>query len=122
MSNRIFGFIWCGILMIVAFLPLRHAEDPRWIFAVASVVLACVSVIIPKALSPLNRGWTKFGAFMHIVISETALFIIYYAFITPGGLLLRVFGWHPVSKTFDRRKESYWKPHGNEITDFTRPY
>lgn len=122
MTNRVFGFIWCIILMIVALLPLRHNEDPRWIFAAAAVLLACLSTFLPNALSPLNRAWARFGMLMHTISSEIALFVIYYGVITPGGLLLRVFGWHPVTKDFDRAAHSYWKSHDNETTDFTKPY
>ncbi len=122
MTNRVFGFIWCIILMAVALLPLRHNGDPRWIFAAAAVLLACFSTFLPNALSPLNRAWTRFGMVMHTIISEIALFVIYYGVITPGGLLLRVFGRHSVTKDFDQAADSYWKSHDNETTDFTKPY
>lgn len=122
MTNRVFGFVWCIILIIVALLPLRHGEDPRWIFTAAALCLACISTFIPKVLSPLNRAWTRFGMFMHTIISAIALFILYYAFITPGGLLLRIFGWRPVTKNFDCTSDSYWKSHDDDPIDFTKPY
>lgn len=122
MTNRIFGFVWCIIFTIAAFLPLLRNENPRWIIALVAFLLAFLSVFSPNVLSPLNRAWTRFGKFMHAIISELALFVIYYVVITPGGLLLRIFGWKPISKDFAPTADSYWKSSENQTTDFTRPY
>jgi hypothetical protein len=42
------------------------------------------------------------------VVSHVVLALVYYLVLTPIGLAMRVFGYDPMRREFDRSAESYW--------------
>jgi hypothetical protein len=68
-------------LVYYAFRPLRRAIFLTWTYAVY----------------PL--GWT---------VSHLALSVMYYAVLTPIGLVMRLFGRDPLTRSFDPQATTYW--------------
>lgn len=122
MSDRAFGLAWCGILGFFALLPLWRGQPPHLPLAVLAALLALTALCVPRLLAGLNRLWTRFGKFMHGVTSTVVLTLLYYAFLTPGAALLRLFGRNQLSLEFDREARTYWTERPQNDTDFTRPY
>lgn len=92
-SNRIFGFLFCGIFFgISAYAAFHNASAFKiygWLAAGAAVGLA--SVVAPNLLTPFNRVWMKFGELMGKVVSPLVLGIIFFVLITPVALISRLF-------------------------------
>lgn len=122
MSDRVFGFVWCGISAFLALLPLWRGEALHVPLAVAAALLALIAAAAPGLLAMPNRLWTRFGKFMHVVTSFIALFLLYYFFFTPGAALLRLCGRSQLSRHFDSAARTYWAERPPGDTDFTRPY
>jgi len=73
-------------------------------------VFALVALVKPALLSGLNRLWMKLGLLLGKVVSPIALGILFYAVITPIGLIIRLTGKDPLRLKFDPDAESYWIP------------
>ena len=122
MSNRVFGFVWCFIIGIFALLPLWRGEAIRVPPAAAAVLLALITIAAPNLLAPLNRWWNNFCQATNVVISNVVLFLIYFLFITPGAVLLRLCGRNKLQLKNDPNAKTYWAERHSGDTDFTRPY
>ena len=114
-SDRAFGIVFAVVFFVIGLLPLPFGGDARvWSVVVGAAFLA-VAFLRPRILAPLNRLWMRFGLLLHRIVSPIVLGIMFFAVITPMGLLRRAFGWDPLRLRFDKEAKSYWvdrKPPG----------
>jgi len=107
-SNRAFGLVFTAVFLIVALWPLVSGHSPRvWALAVSGLLLL-ISVATPGWLTVPNRLWMKFGLLLHRVISPVVLAILFYAVVTPMGLIMRAFGKDPLRLKRAGSDPSYW--------------
>jgi hypothetical protein len=111
-SDRSFGFVMAAFFGLVALFPLLHGPLSSirwWALAVAAAFLA-FALLWPAALRPLNRAWLKLGLLLSKVVSPVVLMILFYATVTPIGLLMRWAGKDSLRLRRDAAAASYWVP------------
>jgi Saxitoxin biosynthesis operon protein SxtJ len=111
-SDRSFGFVMAAFFGLVALFPLLGGPLSSirwWALAVAAAFLA-FALLWPAALRPLNRAWLKLGLLLSKVVSPVVLMILFYATVTPVGLLMRWAGKDPMRLRRDTTSASYWIP------------
>lgn len=107
-SNRSLGLVFAAVFLIVALLPLLHGRPLRlWSLAVAAA-FAIVALVLPRALTPLNRAWTRLSLILHRIVSPIVLGILFFVVITPLGLLMRLLGKDPLRLRRDPSAPTYW--------------
>ena len=107
-SDRSFGLVFAAVFAIVAGWPLLGGEGPRlWALAVAGVFLA-LALAAPRLLGPLNRLWTRFGLLLSRAMNPLVLGLLFFAVVTPMGLVMRALGKDPLRRRFERQAASYW--------------
>ncbi len=107
-SDRGFGFVFAGVFTVVGLFPLLDGGAPRlWPFAFAGAVLA-IALVKPELLTPCNKGWFRFGLLLHRIVSPVVMALLFYAVMTPTGLIMRALGKDPLRLRFDPNAESYW--------------
>ena len=107
-SDRAFGFIMAGFLLLIAAIPLLSGSGPRlWLVAISAAFLL-PALFFPRALAPLNKLWTRFGLLLSSVISPVALAILFFLIVTPYGWLMRRVGKSHIPVGFDAGAGSYW--------------
>ena len=107
-SERSFGFIVGGILLVIALWPLMYGNGPRlWAF-IHALPLIALAAVRPALLVPLNKLWFKLGILLGRIISPIVLGIIYYLWITPIAFILRLSGKKFLALDFDPNAKSYW--------------
>ena len=83
-------------------------------FGSGAVFLGLVSgglaLLAPRALLPLFVVLTLVTFPIGFVVSHIILALLYFGFLTPIGLLLRVFGTDPMQRTQQPGRDSYWEP------------
>lgn len=131
-SDREFGLVFSAFFLLLAgldyfsklppFLRFTLPGDcpflsahPEWaahalalLFAAASLVFLLFALVFPKALSPLNWVWTRFGLLLHRIVSPLVLGLLFFLVITPFGVLMRLFGGDPLRLRLDPKLPSYW--------------
>lgn len=107
-SDRVFGFVFSGVFMIVGLLPLLQGNSLRLWAVAASGLLLMIAVFAAATLRPFNRLWTKFGLVMHRLVGPVALGILFFGVVTPTAFLMRSFGKDHLGLRFDRNVSSYW--------------
>jgi hypothetical protein len=93
-SNRHFGFLFCGIFILLSAFFWYVGESFVVVcgLLVVGLVIGLVSIMAPDLLTPFNRAWMKLGELMGKIISPIVLGIIFFTLLTPTGLLGRFFG------------------------------
>lgn len=100
-SDRSFGWTFTGVFLIVGFFLHPFA------FPLA-VATAAATLVNPGRLAPFNRAWMKLGMALHRVVSPVVMGIIFFAVFTPMGVVMRLFGWDAMKRTWDPALKSYW--------------
>ena len=108
LSNRSFGLIFAGIFCVIGLFPLLSKSEPRaWALIIAGA-FALVSIAAPALLAPLNRGWNRFGQFMHKIVNPLLMGLIFVLTIIPTALIMRLLGKDPMRRKLDTQTSSYW--------------
>ena len=106
-TNRSFGTIFFIFFLIISLWPLLNDGEIRLWALIVSLIFLITAILNPYLLTPFNRIWIRFGFFLGGIISPLIMGIIFFAIVTPTGLLMRIF-----SKNFLNLKKnsnkSYW--------------
>jgi hypothetical protein len=107
-SNRSFGLLIGGVLLLVAGLHYWKDRPDFFAWLIVGVVFVAVGLLMPRTLAPLRRLWLKFGHLMSIVVSPIILTLMYVLAIVVTGVLIRLFGKDLLSLKLKPEETSYW--------------
>jgi hypothetical protein len=103
------GFIFLGVLLL-----LRHRSS-YVAFCGAGALLTAFGVIWPRALKYVYIAWMALAFTLGLVMSNVILTLFFFLFVTPIGLLARLFQKDFLARKWDKRAASYWIQHGSEV-------
>ena len=72
--------------------------------------MPAVGLVSPGLLRIVYLGMIYATLPIGIVVSYVILAATYYLVLTPIGLVMRLCGYDPMHRRFDRKAESYWVP------------
>ncbi len=124
-SDRSFGVMVTVVLTVVGVFPLLNGEPPRWWSLAVAGVMLVVTLVRAELLAPFNRVWFRFGLFLHRIVNPVIMAVIYFAVVTPTGLIMRAVGKDPLRLRRDPNAESYWihrTPPGPEPESMTNQF
>lgn len=124
-SERTFGIVFAVFFAIIGGLSFYHDGDLWPHYTGVALAFLLLAYVAPKALTHLNWLWAKFGLLLHMVLSPLILMLLYYVFITPIGVLMRLTGKDPLRRRFDTDAKSYWihrDPPGPEPETFKNQF
>jgi hypothetical protein len=87
------------------------------LLSAAALVGGVLGVAAPMALKPIYVGWMVAAFPIGWTVSHVLLGLIFYGLLTPLGLLMRVVGYDPMHRGFDRDAKSYWIAHERPRVD-----
>ena len=124
-SDRGFGIFFAVVFAAFGLYPLLGGGPPRgWLLALAAALLA-VALLRARWLAPANRVWFRLGLLLHRIASPVVMAVIYFAVVTPTGLIMRALGKDPLHLARDPEAESYWirrDPPGPERGSMTNQF
>jgi len=103
------GFIFLGVLLL-----LRHRSS-YVAFCGAGALLTAFGVIWPRALKYVYIAWMALAFTLGFVMSNVILTLFFFLFVTPIGLLARLFQKDFLARKWDKRAASYWVQYGREV-------
>jgi len=97
----------------------RHDYTTAQLAVLCGMIAVGLAGGLAAALSPmagrtLYRGWMFAALPIGWTISHLILGVVFYAVMTPLGLLMRATGKDPMDRRFDRAARTYWIPHRQE--------
>ena len=106
---RRFALVTGATLVVLFGLALPWLLDvgyPLWPWIVA-FVLAIWGLTAPSTLRPVYQTWMRFGLVMNRVVTPIVLGLVYFLVITPVGVVMKLFRWDPMARTFDSTQQTY---------------
>lgn len=107
-SNFSFGVVFT--LLFAAITAFSYINGGSWypFFGLAATLLLIVTLTKSHLLAPFNKVWTKFGEFLHCLVSPIILGIIYFGVLAPTSIFLRIKRHDPLRLKRDETAQSYW--------------
>ena len=102
-----FGPLFGLFVGVLAYLAIPNVTTRYVVWGVGAVVIA-IYYAIPSLQRSFYRGWIYAVMPIGWVISHVLLASIYYLILTPIGIAMRVCGYDPMHRRFDREAKSYW--------------
>jgi hypothetical protein len=78
------------------------------VLAGLGMLSALFSLVAPKANKPIFLGLTLLSYPIGFVLSYVIMGVLFYALITPVGLVFRLIGKDPLHRRFDPQAATYW--------------
>jgi hypothetical protein len=119
----VFGLAWLvflGAFGLVRWLRGRHvAGEIAWVLA---AVVPLAGLFMPRFLRLVYLAMSYATYPIGYVMSHVVLAAAYYLALTPIGLTMRLFRYDPLSRRFDSKAPSYWKPRSGpkSVEDYFR--
>ena len=107
-QNRGFGLLFFIVFLVLALWPLRNGEEINFYLTFIALIFLLLGLINSKILTPLNKGWIKFGEILGRIIAPIVMAIVYFLILTPVSLFVRLFGKDLISMKFNDSLKSYW--------------
>ena len=107
-SNKSFGITFAVVFALIGLFPLLHGGNIRFWALGCSAVFACLALVWPAVLAPLNRIWFRFGMLLHKIVNPVILGLMFFIIITPLAAVIRLFGGKLLSLGYDKSQSSYW--------------
>jgi hypothetical protein len=98
------GFVFFIVALLAAF---RHKHSPLPAVALAMFFLIS-GQIIPRALKPAYIIWMKLAFILSWINTRIILTVIFYLFITPAAVILKILRKDLLDKKIDKTRQSYW--------------
>jgi hypothetical protein len=106
---RSFGFITGGLTPVIfgLLLPWLFDHDfPRWPWIVSAILIVW-AIVLPMSLKPVYRVWMTIGLCLGWINTRIILSIMFYFIILPTGLILRLLGKDPMTRSIIKEQKSY---------------
>lgn len=120
-TNRNFGFTVGGILIAIAALKtfLVHFSWIAITLLTLGGILVLGAAIKPDVLTPLNKAWMKLAEILFVVVNPVIMLLMYTVCFIPAGLIMKIVGYDPMKKKFDKNAATYWveKKDENSLPD-----
>lgn len=115
----LFGAIVGGLI----YFKSGHLMLAASTFAVLATI-GCCGVCYPRLIKPVYVVWMAAALPIGWLVSHAMLALVYYMIVTPIGLVMRLCGYDPAARKFDRDAESYWipRPPEKDIQRYFRQY
>ena len=107
-NNRSFGILFFLVFLIIGFYPMYNGNSPSIFILILSLPFLILGLLNSKILTPFNRAWIKLGEILGLIIAPIIMALVYFIFLTPISLIVRLFGKDLLSINFNKKLETYW--------------
>ena len=107
-NNRSFGILFFIVFLIIGLYPIYIGESLNKFFFILSLPFLILGLLNSKILTPFNRAWIKLGEILGLIIAPVIMALVYFVFLTPISLIVRIFGKDLLDIKFNKKLETYW--------------
>src|SRR5215471_7633252 len=105
---RKFGLTVGGAFIVLGVLLLLRHRPSYPVFCGAGALLVAFGVIWPRALKYVYVAWMALAFTLGFIMSNVILTLFFFLFVTPIGLLARLFQKDFLARKWDKQAASYW--------------
>ncbi len=105
---RQFGLLVGAVFTVIGLWPLVFRGEPLrlWAIGTGGLLIACGGML-PQVLRPVHTGWMWIGHMLGWMNTRILLGIVFYALVTPIGLVRRLMGKDTMRQTFAETSSTY---------------
>ena len=107
-SNRSFGILFFVVFLILGLWPLIKGNLVNIYLVFLAAIFLILGLLNSKLLTPLNKGWIKFGEILGLFIAPIVMALVYFIILTPISLIVRAFGKDLLGLKFNKKIDTYW--------------
>ena len=107
-SNKSFGVLFFIVFLILGMWPLTKGNIINVYLVIIAAVFLILGFLNSNLLTPLNKGWIKFGEILGLFIAPIIMALVYFIILTPISLIVRVFGKDLLGLKFNKKIDTYW--------------
>ena len=117
-AEREFGLIVGGVFLLLSTWWLYRGKFPNvsHITLYLGATLVLLGLIFPQALVWPNKAWMALAEVLSFVTTRVILAFVFFAIVTPIGVIKRWFGWDPLHRRASA-SDSYWRPYSARQRD-----
>ena len=120
-NNKEFGILFFIVFLIIGLWPLLNNSSIRiWALIIALLFLV-LGILNLQILTPLKKGWIKFGELLGKIISPIIMGFIFFLIITPIGLFMRLIGKDLLNLKYNN-DQTYWTKRSKDINTMKRQF
>ena len=114
-----FGFIWMGFVAFFGGVAYLKFHNPPLAYGlwIAAVVVPVIGWLAPPFMRAVFVGMSYVAWPIGFVVSHVVLAVVYYAVLTPIGLVMRLVGYDPMQRRFEADADSYWNERATAADD-----
>ncbi|MBL7155970.1 MAG: hypothetical protein ISS90_02390 [Candidatus Omnitrophica bacterium] len=116
-EHREFGLTIGIILVILGLVALWRGKGLCPYFFVSGAFFIFFALALPGFLKPFQKTWMTFSVVIGFFVSRLILSVLFFAVLTPIGIISRIFGKDILDERIDKTRESYWKEREAEPKD-----
>tara|TARA_B100000963_G_scaffold355235_1_gene373087 strand:- start:118 stop:501 length:384 start_codon:yes stop_codon:yes gene_type:complete len=121
-SNRSFGLLFFIVFLIIGLWPLLNSNNVNIVFLIFSIPFLILGILNSSFLTPLNNAWIKLGELLGKIIAPIIMFLIYFIFLTPISIFVRIFGKDLLGLKISKKSESYWLKRKKDLGSMNRQF
>ena len=121
-SNRSFGLLFFIVFIVLGLWPIKNNLPTNYYLVIISFIFLILGILNSKILTPLNNVWIKFGEFLGSIIAPIIMALVYFIFLTPISLLVRIFGKDLLDIKFSKNQKSYWNTRKKKIGSMDKQF
>ncbi len=98
---RQFGLLVGTVFIVISLWPLVFRGEPLrlWAVGIGGLLIAC-GAVFPSALAQVHKVWMWVGHILGWINTRILLAIVFYALVTPIGLVRRLMGKNTMKQGF----------------------
>ncbi len=105
---RHFGLLVGAVFTVIGLWPLvfRGESLRLWAIGIGGLLIA-FGGILPQLLAPIHKGWMWVGHILGWINTRILLGIVFYALVTPIGIIFRIMGKDTMRQAFAEASTTY---------------
>ena len=106
-SNKSFGILFFVVFFLYGIWPILSSNEIRIWSLSMGIIFLILGLLNSKLLTPFHNLWLKLGTLLGRIVAPIIMFLVYFVFITPLAVIIRLFG-KDLLRTKFNKLPSYW--------------
>ena len=120
-KNKQFGYLFFFVLSFISIFIFFNSNKINYILISLSLIFLIITIFKPILFDKISNIWIKFGELLGMFISPLVMALIFFLFLTPLSLILRIMRKDLLNTKFSKQK-SYWIKREKNIGTMDKQY
>lgn len=115
---RSFSRVMAIAFVVIGVMLMIRKKPEFWISWTISAVFYAAGAARPQWLGLAFGAWMGLARVLSWINTRILLIVIFYGIMTPAGIIMKLFGFDPLERKFEKSRQSYW--HQKQKKAFSR--